>query len=537
MDRASATTGPTRLGLGREGSAAASLSDEAVRRAWDDEIRQIGSRQQSGDTVVASEVIVEALRHFDLMATRELRALLATALRPTEPEQRTAEWIRSRYRELSQAAADSFRLRVGIPGPDMPREAGRLAAFGLAGFGAAVKWAEMAESHRDPTLLVEAKRLYALAASTGLAGERHAVAHGGAEATRSLTALFVHVLMLDALCRGNLGQRQVEIIDSWLEEWSGDYALTDHAEGAVLAFDAQGGGGLRAAGVAEASAATRRFLNIDALSGHIAMVVGGFRHGEIFPGHGCASSFRVEEHVAALEHLRQFLDGAQRREARALRAGRTDQLAVVTGLAEIMSTAYTEQRAAVMQEDPADPGTARTAVDSRLDIPHRLVHLLDESSSGLGIACEDPSIAADVGELVAVLAEEGSAPVVCEVVRRAPPDGTGRASLRLGLRVLSRSARRLRLQRVDSGQALEAVYLPGGDRSGCGDGFIASQADLEAGGLWEAVVRDRAFLLRFGHVRRQGPGWRLVGFEVVEAKARDRAQGSDGRYKSIASSR
>ena len=44
MDRASATTGPTRLGLGREGSAAASLSDEAVRRAWDDAV-EIVSRE------------------------------------------------------------------------------------------------------------------------------------------------------------------------------------------------------------------------------------------------------------------------------------------------------------------------------------------------------------------------------------------------------------------------------------------------------------------------------------------------------------
>ena len=519
MDRAPAPHWPASPPPGREGSAAGSLRDDCVRRAWDDEIRRMRSRQQSGDTVVASEAVVAALRRFDHLVTREQHALLATALRWTQSEQLTAEWIRSRYRELSQAAAEGFRLRVGIPGPDMPREAGQLAAFGLAGFGATVKWAEMAESPRDPTLLVEAKRIFALAESTGLAGDLHAVARGGAEATASLTARFVHVLMLDALCRGNLGQRQAEIIDSWLGEWSGDYALTDHAEGAVLAFDEQGEGGLRAAGVMQENAATQRVLNIDALSSHIGTVVSGFRKGEIFPGHGCAASFRVEEHVAALERLRQFLNGAQRREARALRVGRTDRLAVFTGLAEILSTAYAEQRVAFKQKDPADPATARNANDSRSDIRRRFVRLFDESASGMGIACEDPSIAADVGELVAVLAEEGGEPMVCEVVRRAPPDGSGWEGPRLGLRVLSRNSRRLTLQRVDSGQAVEAVYLPGGDRSGREDGFLASQGDLERGGLLEAVIRDRAFLLRFHHVRRQGPGWSLAGFEVIPEAA------------------
>ena len=513
MDRAPAATQPASLVCGREGSAADSLSAEAARRMWDDEIRRVRSRPQSGDTVVACAAIVETLRRFDHTVTREQHALLATALRWTQNEQLTAEWIRSRYRELSQAAADGFRLRVGIPGPDMPREAGQLAALGLASLGAALKWAQMAESPRDPTLLVEAKRIFSLAESTGLAGERHAVARGEAQA-RSLTALFVHVLMLDGLCRGNLGQRPVEIIDGWLGDWSGDYALTDHPEGAVLAFDGQGGGGLRAAGVTEESPETQRFLNIDALSSHIAMVVSRFRKGEIYPGHGCASTFRVEDHVAALEHLRQFLDGARRRETRALRVGRTNRLAVFTGLAEILSTAHTEQRLAFTPQDPA-----RNAIDLRSDMPRRFVSLFDESTSGLGIACEDPSIAADVGELVAVLAEDGREPIVCEVVRRAAADGWGRKGLRLGLRVLSRNSRRLTLQPVDSGQAVEAVYLSGEDRSGREDSLLVSLEDFARGGLWKAVIRNRAFLLRFLHVRRQGPGWGLAGFEVVAEEA------------------
>lgn len=519
MDKKPSANWPANHDAERERAVAESVRDEAVRRDWDGQIRLLRTQLQAADPTVAAGLLLQMTRRFEHEVYQEQRSLLATTLLWTEPEQLAAQWIQSSYRDLAQIAADTFRRAAGTPGSSIPDVAGHLAAFAFAGFGAAMKWSEIADTPHDTAQLIEIKRVFSLAEAAGLGGKAYAVPHGEAETALSLTALFVRALMLDALCRGNLGQRQIEIADSWLWEWSSDYTLTNRAEGAVLTFDRQGARGLRAADPVY-NTPDQRLLNIDAMGRHIALVVRGFREGQIFPGYGCASEFRVEEHVATLEYLRRFLDGARRRTGRAPRATRTGRLEAFVGLGEVLSKAYTSRPAPIVQEPAADPNSPRAAIDSRFDIQRRYVRLLDESPFGLGVACEDKSMmSVDVGDLIAFQDSDGPPPIVCEVVRRSSPDGMDHAPPQLGLRVLSRDSRRLTLQVAGSGQVVEAIFLPGEDRSGYQDMFLVSHSDFERGGVLKVLTQDRAFLLRFNRVRYHGAGWHLAGFEVVEEAA------------------
>lgn len=502
--------------LDREPDVANSIRDQAVRKHWDERFRLLRSQLQSADPAVSAGRLLDTLRQLEHDIYREQRALLATTLLWTEAEQVAAQWVQGAYRDLAQVAADSFRRVAGPPGAAFVNDAGHLAAFAFAGFGTAMKWSEIADTPHDSAQLIEVKRAFALVEAAGKGGDAYAVPHGEAETALTLQALFLRALLLDACCRGNLGQRQIEIVDSWLWEWCGDYTLSDRAEGAVLALDRQGMRGLR---TVETTAPNpdQRFVNIDALAGHIAAVVRGFRDGQIFPGYGCAAEFRVEEHVAALEYLRRFLDSARGRSGRAPRKGRTGRLEAFIGLAEILSKAFLARAAPVVAHDEAASEAPRSAIDSRFDIPRHHVRLLDESAHGLGVTCEDHAMqSVDVGTLLGIMDTDGPPPLVCEVVRRSAPEGAAEAPPHLGLRVISRNPKKVTLRVVGGGGVVEAIYIPGEDKAGYRDTLLVSHADFERQDPLKVVLADRVFILRLNRVRYHGNGWHLAGFEVLE---------------------
>ena len=76
---------------------------------------------------------------------------------------------------------------------------------------------------------------------------------------------------------------------------------------------------------------------------------------------------------------------------------------------------------------------------------------------------------------------------------------------------------------------VEAIYLPGEDRSGYQDMFLVSHSDFERGGVLKVLTQDRAFSLKFNRVRYHGAGWHLAGFEVVEEGASGGGWSGDAR--------
>ena len=323
-------------------------------------------------------------------------------------------------------------------------------------------------------------------------------------------------MILDSICRGNLEPRQVEIVDSWLWEWSGDYAFTDSDHGAVLSLEPSRQKGLRAP---QGEARGRRYLRIEALESHIKLVTDAFRRGEIYPGYGCITAFRVEEHVAALDFLRRFLDAARYRRARESRVEREEKLESHVGLGEILSKAFAPHANphANLGPAPAQPtGQQLPGIDSVYEIQRRYMRVLDESADGMGVEMQDdPVRPATVGTVVTLHHADDTPPILCEVMRRSLTQG---GTVRLGLRILSHDPKKVELAQPGNGVAVEAVYVPSEDASGHIDALLVAESDFKPQESFEVRFDDRTFVVRMNRVRYHGRGWHLAGFEVSEER-------------------
>lgn len=495
-------------------------TDPAAREKWDRLLDYLREQAAHADPPpFARDLGVEA-RRFESATGPTAREVLGTTLLWNESEHAFVQWLRDGYHRFARTAAESLKRAVltdAVPGG----AAGTLAALALAQYGNAIKWAGIAEGERDAVSLVEVKRVHELVERAGLTGEARAVPHGERDATVGLEALFIRALMLDAVCRGNLGPRQVEIIDDWLWEWTGEYRLAAAVEGAALAYDESGERGLRTTRGEATGREGRRYVDIEPLERQIAGVVRGFREGGIFPGYGCAAEFRVEEHAAALDFLRFFLDAARHHLTRQARTPREEKVEAFAGLHEILAKAFVPRRGPIAARAARSPRTASLqapGIDTLFDIPRRILRVLDESAGGLGAETDEDAVKPiEVGMLVTVHRDDESRPLLCEVMRRAP----GRSGrIRLGLRVLSRDPAKLRLTRPGTERGIDAIYLPGAEASGHLDTLLVSEADFTVRERFEVRFDDRTFMVRMNRVRYHGRGWFLAGFEVDEETKR-----------------
>jgi len=252
--------------------------------------------------------------------------ILGTTLLWDDNERAFAQWVKEVFHVLARTAARRFTT------PPRRRAARwqwrgtrRARAHGLRQRHQVV---EISSTGSEPVSIVEIRRVQESVERAAIGADRFPVPRDNYAASPTLDALFVRALLLEAICRGNLEPRQVEIVDGWLWEWSGDYVFTDSDAGAVLVLEAAGNAGfVRATGNRAAGATCPR----EARGPH-RMVVDAFRRGEIYPGYGLAIDFRVEEHAAVLDFLRRFLDSARYRRARESHEGRDERLEALVGL-------------------------------------------------------------------------------------------------------------------------------------------------------------------------------------------------------------
>jgi hypothetical protein len=255
-------------------------------------------------------------------------------------------------------------------------------------------------------------------------------------------------------------------------------------------------------------------------------VVDAFRRGEIYPGYGVAIDFRVEEHAAALDFLRRFLDSARYRRARESREGREEKLEVLVGLAEILPKAFTSRASPLGPRKlgtaaPHATGQQLPGIGTLYDIPHRYMRVLDESIDGVGVEFEDdPTRPVGVGTIVTLHHDDESPPILCEVMRRSINQGS---TMRLGLRILSHAPKKLMLARQAGESSVAAIYVPSEDASGQVDSLLVAESDFNTHEDFEVRFDDRAFVIRMNRVRYHGRGWHLAGFEVREERAPGRA--------------
>jgi hypothetical protein len=128
---------------------------------------------------------------------------------------------------------------------------------------------------------------------------------------------------------------------------------------------------------------------------------------------------------------------------------------------------------------------------------------------------DDPTRPVSVGTVLTLHHDDGSAPLLCEVMRRSlAQDGT----IRLGLRILSRDPKKVELAPPANGVAVEAIYVPSEDASGHIDALLVAESDFRPRESFEVRFDDRLFVVRMNRVRYHGRGWHLAGFEVSEER-------------------
>ncbi len=244
-------------------------------------------------------------------------------------------------------------------------------------------------------------------------------------------------------------------------------------------------------------------------------------------------SDRPQRHWPGRDFLRRFLEAARNRSEREARVGRDAKLEAFIGMGEIVSKSFTLRKSPITESPVRAQQSSQhiAAIEGRFDIPRRWVRLLDESADGLGIECDDNTVQPlDVGALISLQQDGEATPIICEVVRRTAIGGdvpNAGTKTRLGLKVLSREPKKLKLHGRGSGKNLDALYLPGQDTAGHLDTLLVSEIDFDTHGDLEARFDDRTFLLRMNRVRYHGRGWHLAGFEVIEEKAQGQPGGVD----------
>jgi hypothetical protein len=488
-------------------------TDPAVRSFWTKEVARLREQSAVADPFLYSRELLEHLHRFEATVAPSYRDILGSTFLWTDAERGFLQWAKDAFHGFARSAAGALR-REATHDLLLDESGGELAAIALAAYGNAIKWSEISSAGYDPVSLVELRRVYELVERSGF-GQRHFTVpreeHG---ASPTLDTLFIRAMLLDALCRGNLEPRQVEIVDSWLWEWSGEYTFTDSDQGAVLSLEPGRQKGLRAP---QGEARGRRYLRIEALEDHIKLVADGFRRGEIYPGYGPVTEFRVEEHVAALDFLRRFLDAARYRRARESRSDREEKLEAFVGLGEILAKAFAPRaKPHAPKERAAAPGQQLAAIDSVYEIQRRDMRVLDESADGIGVEVQDdPVQPVSVGTVVTLHHPDDRPPILCEVMRRSLTQG---GTVRLGLRVLSHDPKKVELAQPLDGVAVQAIYVPSEDSSGHIDALLVAESDFRPRESFEVRFDDRTFVVRMNRVRYHGRGWHLAGFEVSEER-------------------
>lgn len=480
------------------------------RKSWDKLLAWLRREASEGEPRAAAREIVAHYRTFVGAIAADEADLLANPLLWNDDEQAFGFWVEGAFHDFARAASAALTRLAGTGDTEVSSQA---AAVALAAITASLKWAEVAGSGRRAASVAEIHRAYRLARELRVEESAPSLPTGGGrEAAIPVSAHYARALMLEAFCRGNLGRQQVAVLDAWLWEWAPAYRLSDGpAAGALLAVDSGGSRGLRALEGGESLAGS--VLVIEPLAAQIEHVVREFQAGRIFPGHGLATTFRVEVHVALLDTLRAFLavarKGLSRRQGR---EGCEENVEIFVGLTEILAKGASET--------PVVRAAGRLAaahgIDSQYEIPRRLLRLIDESDSGLGLEGEEGAQPLEVGTLLGVKRDDGSPVLLCEVARRVLHPGS---PTRFGLRVLARELHRLEIAKGADRKPTQALYLAGTDSSGRQDAILVAQSDFDPVSDYDIRFSDRVYRVHLNRVRYQGRGWLLAGLEVAEERA------------------
>lgn len=463
----------------------------------------------------------------DTGVARMKRDLLGSALCWNEDNQAVTAWVHQQHRRICEMGA---RVIEAMRRED-PRSAllARIIALTLFHWGEAIKWISGRELP-DYTLLHDMLSL-------AMAGGRHRdpitwVADGRGR-TVTIEALYFRIMLLDRFASGSLTRQQVEVLDAWLWEWAAYLRAGETFPGSTsLRVDLDEDAGLREG--ERAGEGRSLYLPLGPLESQRRLLVKELHRGRIVPTHGCTSEFRIEEHVAVIDHLARAFraprEEGPKRAARQPAAGM--RIEVWVGLSEILTRGCgvkvgteTGKWRALQLTDPSrsvDPKDAQVPVRyESADPSRRYLWLSDTSTTGCGFEALDADAAGiQIGDLVGWRRASSGPMMMGRVIRRLPSTTAGQVFL--GVQLLTETAMPFTLSRADAldrgGADTTFLFVPGDDASGRRDAFLLPESTYQQQCSYHALTGDEAYAIKFNRVRNKGRGWILAGFEVVPAK-------------------
>jgi hypothetical protein len=490
-----------------------------------------------GDIIGASitnvaPTLTRTLAEFEALSVGDRGRLLQSRLTSIEGDNAVCEWHAGRYDHLARMSSDAASALVRRDTKE-PAAAVALCANALLLLGHAIKWRQIADLQSDPSLPERVLRMFMLARQAKLDTTPVTVAVERTLIETTVEALFLRTLLVDRFSSGNLIPRRFEILDTWL--LASAHALWLSKEpmegGANFCVDPRNAS--HPLTPYQLGDVAPRYLQCRPLQRQLQAILGSFHRGRIFPGWGLGMTFRLEDHVGVIDFLdREFslLQSASRKKSKRLPVG-GDRVELFAGYDDIYLRALAGQLAfppAAGRPGGSAPMTGlgslsavsgETGRFANVDTISGPVKLLDVSDAGLGLEMSaDDAARLDLENMVAVKLDP-ALPCVLGIVARKANVPRRNATL-VGIKVLSRTPLRATLGIVTDrsvGGAMKGIFVPsdGGDWSG--DSIIVTDSTYRANATMNVAVANSRFHIRLGHVRLQGPGWKMTSMQVLVA--------------------
>jgi hypothetical protein len=462
---------------------------------------------------------------------------------------RTMEQVVTRRSEWAKGDSDPMLLRAF--------------AFAFHHHAASIKWCFFRHETVKPQVWPDLHGLFRVAESIGIAAKPVTLLDEDGDVKTSITALYLHALLLDVLNTGSLNMPQIEIADSWLADWTREYHLDkdNTSNNHVLFVDLDSSAGLQLV-TGNAAWPSYRYLQMQRVREQVEAVRAELRVGRPYHGRKTSSEFPVEEHVALLANfervhktlLNASVSAIEERRLVAnvsadVRLGYAGVRAAISGveldfseMTSGMPAAFKSNTKMKMGElelslDPlpgtvsgtgstankqesVDEMTARVARLTAIENARWKVH--DMSSKGMGLLVER-----DVGEVVQVGQLICAKPfglrnwMMGVIVRKLTQRAIGETLL--GVELLCQRAIPITLALFanpkDShpvfGSKIPALYLPGLEEHGRADILLMPARDFAAKNFFELATSKAKYRISINRVLRKGDDWVGLRFEVV----------------------
>ena len=494
----------------------------------------------------AADQIEQAVVEFEGRTRDERERLLQSSTEQTPDEIGLCEWYAARYDLLARLARSITErpLPPAFSGPhheSIQRAAGAW-AYSILLRGHASKWRQIAGQRTiAPRGILH--QVFRSALDYKISDHILEVTVEGQRTETTVEALYSRTLLLERFASGNLSPQRLEILDNWLITWMSALWLSANppTDDATLLLSIDLSSETHGLTRYELGEAADFYLALTPLQYQLERAIQSFHRGVLFPGWGIGMAFRVEEHVGVIDFLeRELMMLEQNILVKSKRfAPQSDVMVdVYFGLDEVTASALADQSVNPGGSEIASPRNSSGAATD-IELPNsadpklKRLRVLDVSETGVGFTVPAAaSVGIAVNDLIAVRFGAGYPCTLGTVVRKSTASsGAERNATVIGVNFLSRCPLLATVEYASSTSTsaapkmvtANAILLSGSSPYGSADSLVVSEVVYKSSSLLTVRFDDKndgeIFQIRLGRVRRQGRGWKMVAFDVVQKMA------------------